>query len=126
MRVYHYLEAKWALDNIRRRRLKLSIIDDMNDPYEWKCVRSDDKGSQGILESMERIAVEKYSAQCFSQSWNNILIWNHYGDKLKGSVWASCARKRHKEVYEEEIRVYGSRRISTRKRAGTSSISANT
>lgn len=46
MRVYHYLEAKWALDNIRRRQLKLSKIDDMNDPYEWRCVRSRDERSQ--------------------------------------------------------------------------------
>ncbi len=84
MRLYHYLETKWALDNIRRRRLKLSKIDDMNDPYEWKCVRSDDKPSQLALESTEQYIVEKYSASCFSRSWNNILMWSHYGDKHKG------------------------------------------
>lgn len=84
MRVYHYLEAKWALDDIRRRRLKLSKIDDMNDPYEWKCVRSDDGPSQLALERIESEIVEETGALCFSRSWNNILMWSHYGDRHKG------------------------------------------
>ena len=84
MRVYHYLEANWALDDIRRRRLKLSKIDDMNDPYEWKCVCSDDGPSQLALEKTEREAVEIHGVSCFSRSWNNILMWSHYGERHKG------------------------------------------
>ena len=84
MRVYHYLEAKWALDNIRRRRLKLSKIDDMNDPYEWGCVRSEHEASQWALDKTKLFAVETHSAQCFSQTWNSILMWSHYGDRHKG------------------------------------------
>lgn len=84
MRVYHYLEARWALDNIRRRRLKLSKIDDMNDPYEWKCVHSDHRTSQKALDKTERYAVENHAALCFSRSWNNILMWSHYGERHKG------------------------------------------
>ena len=84
MRLYHYLEARWALDNIRRRRLKSSRIDDMNDPYEWKCVFSDHKTSQRALLNTRREIVEKLSVTCFSRSWNNILMWSHYGDKHKG------------------------------------------
>ena len=84
MRLYHYLEAKWALDDIRRRRLKLSKIDDMNDPYEWKCVRALDAPSQWALEQTEKEVVETYSVQCYSRSWNNVLMWSHYGDRHKG------------------------------------------
>ena len=84
MRLYHYLEAKWALDDIRRRRLKLSKIDDMNDPYEWKCVRALDEPSQWALEKTEIEIVEIYSVQCYSRSWNNVLMWSHYGDRHKG------------------------------------------
>jgi hypothetical protein len=98
MRVYHYLEAKWALDDLRRRRLKLSRIDDMNDPYEWKCVFSSVAASQGALEATEQTAVASYSAQCFSRSWNNILMWSHYADRHKGiclgfDVPDECARE---------------------------------
>jgi hypothetical protein len=84
MRLYHYLESKHALDDIRRRRLKVSRIDDMNDPYEWNVVYSDDEESQLALERTQRTAVEKYGVLCFSRSWNNILMWSHYGDKHKG------------------------------------------
>jgi hypothetical protein len=84
MRVYHYLEAKWALDNIRRRRLKLSKIDDMNDPYEWNCVHVDNKSSHLALDRTRTYAVENHGALCFSRSWNNILMWSHYGERHKG------------------------------------------
>ena len=83
MRLYHYLEAKWALDDIRRQRLKASQIDDMNDPYEWKTVYSDHEGSQSALEKTEMVAIEKYGVLCFSPRWNNILMWSHYGDRHK-------------------------------------------
>jgi len=84
MRLYHYLEAKWALDDIKRGRLKVSKVPDMNDPYEWKCARSDDRVSQLALEHTMRESAEKYSALCFSRSWNNILMWSHYAEKHRG------------------------------------------
>ncbi|SPE41741.1 conserved hypothetical protein [Candidatus Sulfopaludibacter sp. SbA3] len=84
MRLYHYLEAKWALDDIRRRRLKLSKIDDMNDPYEAKSVLSHHNGTQSALERTVEELFKRYGALCFSRSWNNILMWSHYGDKHKG------------------------------------------
>jgi hypothetical protein len=84
MRLYHYLGTRWALDDIRRRRLKASQIDDMNDPYEWKTVYSTHKASQSALETTERDAIGKYGVLCFSQRRNNILMWSHYADKHKG------------------------------------------
>jgi hypothetical protein len=84
MRLYHYLETKWALDNIRRRRLKLSRIDDMNDPYEFACVRSSHQPSQAALDETKRDRCETRGVLCFSRSRNNILMWGHYGDRHKG------------------------------------------
>ena len=84
MRVYHYLETRWALDDIRRRRLKLSKIDDMNDPYEWRCVRSSHPATQAALERTASEVVERYGIECFSRTWKSILMWSHYGDKHRG------------------------------------------
>ncbi len=84
MRLYHYLAAKRALDDIRRRRLKGSIIDEMNDPFEAKTVYSIHEPTQRALEKSARVAVEKYAALCFSRRWNNILMWSHYADRHKG------------------------------------------
>jgi len=84
MRLYHYLETKWALDDIRRRRLKVSYIPDMNDPYELKCARSEERASQIALDQTMKEGAELYSGLCFSRSWNNILMWSHYAEKHKG------------------------------------------
>ena len=84
MRLYHYLETRWALDDIRRRRLKLSTIEDMNDPYEGFCVCSDHEVTQEALEKTQRAFANKYIALCFSLSPDNILMWSHYGEKHKG------------------------------------------
>ena len=84
MRLYHYLETRWALDDIRRRRLKLSTIEDMNDPYEGFSVCSDHEVTQAALEKTQWEFVNKYIALCFSLSPNNMLMWSHYGEKHKG------------------------------------------
>ena len=34
MRVYKFLHAKWALDDLDKRRLKIATFDDLNDPFE--------------------------------------------------------------------------------------------
>lgn len=34
MRAYHFLGADFALDDIRRGRLKIATFDDLNDPFE--------------------------------------------------------------------------------------------
>src|SRR5437879_3144630 len=84
MRLYHYLEAKWALDDIRRRRIKFSNIDDTNDPYEWNTVYSEHEASQLALDRTRTVHVTNNGVLCLSRSWNHILMWSHYGDKHKG------------------------------------------
>jgi hypothetical protein len=84
MRVYHYLNVCWALENIRQRRLKLCKIDDTNDPYEWQCVRSCHPPTQGVLGSLKTKVGGAYGMLCFSRTSSNILMWSHYGDNHKG------------------------------------------
>jgi len=84
LHVYHYLGTRWALDDIRRCRLKLSKIDDMNDPFEWRCVRSGHPPTQAALAKTVSEVVERYGIQCFSRTWKSIHTWSHYGDKHRG------------------------------------------
>jgi hypothetical protein len=42
IRVYHFLPAKYALDDIEKQRLKISEIDQLNDPFELWCVAQED------------------------------------------------------------------------------------
>jgi hypothetical protein len=84
MRVYHYLKVCWAIENLKQRRLKLAKIDDVNDPYERACVRSDHPLTQQVLDDWNLGVAKNYGVLCFSRSWNNILMWSHYGDRHKG------------------------------------------
>jgi hypothetical protein len=84
MRVYHYDKVCWALENIRQRRLKLSRFDNMNDPYEWRCVSSSHEPSQRSLDKAFEGAVNGSGLLCFSRSWKNILMWSHYADRHSG------------------------------------------
>jgi hypothetical protein len=84
MRLYHYLEAQLALEGIRKRRLRVSKIQDTNDPYEFACVRSKDEQSQQALDKFARGWFSDMRVQCFGRSWNNVVMWSHYGDRHRG------------------------------------------
>ena len=84
MRVYQLMSAQHAIDNIRKRRLKVSFLSDMNDPFELLG------GSLARIE--HRRAFQQWKAHmnricrvlCFSRHWHNPVMWSHYADKHRG------------------------------------------
>lgn len=86
MRVYHFLPQEWAFDDIQKKRLKISLIEDLNDPFELMGVdTSDPLVYQALLDTRQEIASES-GVVCFSRSWSNPVLWSHYADKHKGIV----------------------------------------
>lgn len=83
MRIYHLLPQKWAFDDIEKKRLKISLIDDLNDPFEFMINVSDPDGRQ-VLHSFPRELACEAGVLCFSRSWTNPVLWSHYADKHKG------------------------------------------
>jgi hypothetical protein len=84
MRAYYLTCERWALEAIKRRRLKLSLLNEMNDPFELlgrELKTRNDRAEflQGKEEMNETIGV-----LCFSQSWDNPVLWSHYADKHRG------------------------------------------
>ncbi len=43
MRVYHFLPTVHALDDIEKKRIRISEIDQLNDPFELWCVSQEDE-----------------------------------------------------------------------------------
>lgn len=39
VRLYDFLRADRALDNLSKRRIKVSTLDDLNDPFEFQPLR---------------------------------------------------------------------------------------
>jgi hypothetical protein len=86
MLVYHFLPTEYALDDIRRRRLKIATFDALNDPFElWACAQENKDIRKG-LRNWKKTMSRRYGVLCFSRKWHNPLLWAHYADKHQGLV----------------------------------------
>jgi len=84
MRLYKFLSSVYALRDIRRRRLKISEIHDLNDPFELiPCDLSDPDNRQAALKSRDELSGNR-GLLCFARAWANPVLWAHYSDKHKG------------------------------------------
>lgn len=84
MRLYNLSDATHALINIKQRRLKVSRIADLNDPFELLSVNLRDKRLREAFRSAREIIHSENGVLCFSRSWSNPVLWSHYADKHRG------------------------------------------
>ena len=84
MRVYHFTNAEFGLQDIRRRRLKIARISDLNDPFEFLQVASRDPKARGRYQYAKRGLNEYMGLLCFSETWRNPVQWSHYADRHRG------------------------------------------
>jgi hypothetical protein len=84
MRVYHFLPVIHALANIQRKRIKISEIDQLNDPFELWCVSQEDRDLRPALRQYKKEMSERFGLICFCKHWHNPLLWSHYADKHRG------------------------------------------
>lgn len=84
MRAYKFLESRFALESIQKRRLKISQIADLNDPFELFPFELTDKlWRQTLKESKEELSRNR-GILCFSAEWSDPVIWAHYSSKHTG------------------------------------------
>lgn len=83
-RLYHFLPAKWALDDIKNGRLKISEFKDMNDPFELWCVDQGNRSVRTAMRGFKQEFGEQFGLICFCNDWDNPLLWSHYADKHRG------------------------------------------
>ena len=90
--LFRFLPAQWALKTLSERRLRVSRIAELNDPFEWRI------GSPG--ETPEQAARGRQVFDGFAQTINTKLgiismsavatdpvIWAHYADSHKGMAF---------------------------------------
>ncbi len=84
MRVYYYTAEEFALSNIINERIKISLLDDLNDPFEFLGVDLSNKNFRRSFQAGKDAISKEIGIISFSKDWQNPLMWAHYGDKHKG------------------------------------------
>ena len=84
MRLYHLLAARWAIDDLERRRLKVARFADLNDPFELLALELSDPDDRHAYNCWRDRAAEAFGLLCFSRTWRSPVLWSHYGDSHRG------------------------------------------
>jgi len=72
------------MSDIALRRIRISRVRDLNDPFELLAARADTKelrrGLRGWVDEFNR----DRGLLCFSKRWRNPVLWSHYASKHRG------------------------------------------
>ncbi|QOJ24280.1 MAG: DUF2971 domain-containing protein [Gammaproteobacteria bacterium] len=86
MIVYHFTSSEFALKALRDRRLKISRINELNDPFEFCAADFSDSDTQTKQETFNNQANDHYGVICFSEQYQDPVLWSHYADGHRGVV----------------------------------------
>jgi len=86
MRIYYFTKAEHAMDNLKKKRIKISQFDNLNDPFELKCFNIGNKIFRNEFKKTYKDILKKKKIICFSETWRNPVMWGMYADKCKGVV----------------------------------------
>lgn len=84
MIVYHFLSSGFALKALRDRRLKISRINELDDPFQFCAANFSDNDTQSKLETFKNQVNEQYGVICFSEHYHDPVLWGHYADGHHG------------------------------------------
>ena len=84
MKLYYLTSEKWAKVILNERRVKLSTVGELNDPFELLGASVGDKRARKIFHYVQQRLSERYGMLCLSSTWKCPAMWAHYGDKHRG------------------------------------------
>jgi hypothetical protein len=82
---YHFLPYKYAKDDLEWKRIKVSTIDTLNDPFEFMPYRRfSEREKRKSYDDVFQAVSKKWGILCFSKIYTEQLLWAHYAEKHKG------------------------------------------
>ncbi|PQA82596.1 hypothetical protein C5F52_13450 [Limnohabitans sp. TS-CS-82] len=84
MRVYYLTPSQYGISNLNLSRLKISRINQLNDPFEFMEFNLQDLRNKKAIENFKEKINHEYGLTCFSENWRNPLLWSHYANKHEG------------------------------------------
>ena len=85
MRIYHFINEKFGLEDLREKHLKIARINELNDPFEFMGTDLSNHEFRNAMDEWKNHYLNKtYGLLCFSKSWENPVQWAHYADRHRG------------------------------------------
>ena len=84
MRVYQFIDPDGGLTVLRTKRLRISRLDRLNDPFEFLGANLSKREHRRALRAMKAEIGKNRGLLCFSKSWHNPVLWGHYARKHQG------------------------------------------
>lgn len=78
------MPAAFAIADLGKKRLQISQLKDLNDPFELLAVELPDRKMRQRFLKIKRNIARQHGVVCFSKNWSNPVIWSHYADKHRG------------------------------------------
>ena len=73
-----------AAKAIESRSFKVSRLDRLNDPFEWRFARITDPDLNDAVDGIRKDVASVEGILCFSSCWSHPLIWSHYAKQHEG------------------------------------------
>jgi hypothetical protein len=100
--LYYLTSRKWAEVILTERRLKLSTIAELNDPFELLGASIGQPAARKVLKYVRRLVSDTFGLVCMSTTWTSPVMWAHYGDKHKGVCLAFEVKEQASHPVEYE------------------------
>jgi hypothetical protein len=84
MLAYKFLDATFGLKSLSERRLKISTLEDLNDPFELMPFDLRNRANRLAVKRARDQLAAKRGMLCFSATWKDPVLWAHYADKHRG------------------------------------------
>jgi hypothetical protein len=84
MRLYQFINSQFALEAIGLRRLKISRLDRLNDPFEMLAGTQSDPAGRFAMRLIRDAIATHLGLLCFSRDWRNPVMWGHYAESHQG------------------------------------------
>ena len=84
IRLYNFSGTRFGLENVKMRRLKISRLMQLNDPFEMAGVDFATKELRYSFQKLKEYYADHLGLICFSRSYKNPVQWAHYAEQHKG------------------------------------------
>lgn len=84
MRAFRFLHTEYALQALQTQRLKVALLNELNDPFELFAADLSDRNVRFAFRQWKNDFAQRTGMLCFSNRWKNPLLWSHYADRHRG------------------------------------------